>query len=171
MRAVHQIFGISSLAMVLLLVGKPTGATAAESLSAIKSEGSTELTYRAPSGNILRVEIWQTKLDSSFPYKDALLWGGDVGEPPQTVLTLIQVSQDKKPVFVRLSAYSDLGDVKFASLEPTKEGFALHLHGGNTAASYDATFSFSHGYLSTRTVRGREFPDEAWEKTRYSFPK
>ncbi len=99
------------------------------------------------------------------------MWGGDVGEPPETVLTLIQVSQNKKPVFVRLSAYGDLGDVKFASLEPTKEGFALHLHGGNTATSYDATFSFSHGYLNTRTVRGREFPDEAWEKTRYSFPK
>jgi hypothetical protein len=120
---------------------------------------------------IFRVEISQAKIESSFPYKDELLWGGDVGGPPETVLTLLQVSQNKKPVFVRLSAYSDLGDVKFASLEPTKEGFALHLHGGNTATSYDATFSFSNGYLSTRTVRAREFPDEAWEKTRYSFPK
>jgi hypothetical protein len=171
MRAIHQIVGLFSLAAVLLLIGKPTGATAAETLSAIKSEGTTELTYKAPNGNIIRVEISQVKIESSFPYKDALLWGGDVGEPPETVLTLIQVSQNKKPVFVRLSAYSDLGDVKFASLEPTKEGFALHLHGGNTATSYDATLSFSRGYLSTRTVRGREFPDEAWEKTRYSFPK
>jgi hypothetical protein len=133
MRAIHQIVGLSSLAVVLLLIGKPTGATVAETLSAIKSEGTTELTYKAPSRNIIRVEISQVKIESSFPSKDALLWGGDVGEPPETVLTLIQVSQNKKPVFVRLSAYSDLGDVKFASLEPTKEGFALHLHGGNTA--------------------------------------
>jgi hypothetical protein len=133
MRAIHQIVGLSSLAVVLLLIGKPTGATVAETLSAIKSEGTTELTYKAPSRNIIRVEISQVKIESSFPSKDALLWGGDVGESPETVLTLIQVSQNKKPVFVRLSAYSDLGDVKFASLEPTKEGFALHLHGGNTA--------------------------------------
>ena len=171
MRAVQKIFVLSCLAVVWPLVGKPTGATAADLLSAMKPEGSTELTYKAPNGNIVRVEILQTKLDSSFPYKDALLWGGDVGEPPQTVLTSIQISQNKKPVFVTLSAYSDLADVKFASLEPTKEGFALHLRGGNTATSYDATFNFSHGYLSTRTVRGREFPDERWEKTRYSFPK
>jgi hypothetical protein len=148
-----------------------TVAGATETLTAIRSEGSTELTCKAPSGSILRVEISQAKLDLSFPYKDALLWGGDVGELPQTILTSIQISQNKKEVFVTLSAYSDLGDVKFASLEPTKEGFALHLHGGNTAASYDATFSFSHGYLRTRTVRLREFPEERWEKTRYSFPK
>jgi hypothetical protein len=65
------------------------------------------------------VEILQAKLDPSSPYKDALFWGGDVGEPPQTVLTSIQILQNKKAVFVTLSAYSDLGDVKFASLEPT----------------------------------------------------
>jgi hypothetical protein len=73
-------------ALLLLFVGLVTTvADAAETLSTIKSEGSTELTYKTPSGNILRVEIWQTKLERSFPYKDALLWGGDVGEPPQTV--------------------------------------------------------------------------------------
>jgi hypothetical protein len=41
MLAVHQFFRFSSLAAVLLLVGKPTGATAADLLSAIKPEGST----------------------------------------------------------------------------------------------------------------------------------
>jgi hypothetical protein len=159
-------------ALLLLFVGLVTTvAGAAETLSTIKSEGSTELTYKAPSGNILRVEIWQTKWDLSFPYKSALLWGGDVGEPVQFVLSSIQISQNERAVFVPLSAYSDLGDVKFASLEPTNEGFVLHLHGGNTATSYDVAFIFSHGYLRTRTVRLRELPNERWEKTRYSFPK
>jgi hypothetical protein len=172
MRAAHQILGFFSLTVVLLLAGKAPVVTAAETLSPIKSEGSTELTYEAPSGTIVRVKISQTRLDlSSFPYKDALLWGGDVGEPPQTVLSSIQITQNRKTVFVTLSAYSDLGDVTFASLEPTTEGFALHLHGGNTAASYDATLSFTQGYLRTRAVRLREFPDERWEKTSYSFPK
>jgi hypothetical protein len=159
-------------ALLSLFVGLVTtvvGAT--ETLSGIKSEGSTELTYKAPSGKLVLVEIRQTKLDLSYPYKDALLWGGDVGEPTQTVLSSIQISQNKKTVFVPLSAYSDLGDVKFASLVPTNDGFALHLHGGNTATEYDVTLSFSQGYLKTRTVRNRELPDERWEKTSYSFPR
>src|SRR5947207_820904 len=151
MRAARQILCFSSLAVALLLAGKTTVVSAAETLSPIKPEGDTELTYQAPSGTIVRVKISQTRLDpSSFPYKGGLLWGGDVDQLPQTVLSSIQITQSRKTVFIALSAYSDLGDVKFASLEPTKEGFALHLHGGNTAASYDATLSFRRGYLRTR---------------------
>jgi hypothetical protein len=101
----------------------------------------------------VQIEISQAKLDlSSFPYKGALLWGGDVDELPQTVLTSIHITQNRKAVFVPLSAYSDMGN-------------------GGTASGYDATFSFSHGFLKTRTVRNREFPDETWEETRYSFAK
>jgi hypothetical protein len=122
MRAIHQIIGLSSLAVVLLLIGKPPGATTAETLSAIKPEGTTELAYKAPGGNIIRVEISQAKIESSFPYKDELLWGGDVGELPETVLTLIQVSQNKKPVFVRLSAYSDLGTLSSPLSNRLKRG-------------------------------------------------
>jgi hypothetical protein len=158
--------------MVLLLIGKTTVVTAAGTLSPIKSEGNTELTYKTPSGNIVQIEISQAKLDPfSLLYKGALLWGGDVDELPQTVLTSIHITQNRKAVFVPLSAYSDMGDVKFASIEPTKGGFALHVHGGGTATGYDATFSFSRGFLKTRTVRNREFPDETWEKTQYSFAK
>jgi hypothetical protein len=171
MRAAHQGFGLSPLAAVLFLVGTPARSIAAETLTAIKAEGTTELSATSQNGNILLVEISQVRLDHSYPYKDALVWGGDVDELPQTVLTSIQISQNKKMVFVPLSAYSDLGDVKFGSIEQTKGGFAVHLHGGNTATGYDATLSISHGYLQTRTVRNREFPDERWDKTRYSFTK
>lgn len=159
-------------AFLLLLVGLvATVADAAETLSPIKSEGTTELTYKARSGNILRVQIWQAKLDPSFPYKDALLWGGDVDQLPQTFLSSIQIVHNKKAVFIPISAYGDLGDVKFASLEPTKDGFTLHLHGGNTATEYDVNMRFQHGYLRSRSVALRELPEERWEKTSYSFPK
>ena len=172
MRAIHQIVGLSCLAVVLLLIGNPTGATAAETLVAIKSEGITELTCKTPNGNTVQIEISQAKLDlSSFLCKYALLWDGDVNELPQTVLTSIHITQNRKALFVPLSVYSDLGDVKLASVEPTKEGSAVHVHGGGTATGYDATFSFSKGFLKTRTVRNREFPDESWEKTKYSFAK
>jgi hypothetical protein len=172
MRAALRILGLSFVAAMLLLTGSLTVVTAAETLSPVKTKGDTEITYKTPSGNTIRIAISQTKLDApSFPYKGALLWGGDVGEPPQTVVRSIQIIQNRKAILVPLSAYSDLGDVKFASIEPAKEGFTLRVHGGNTATSYDVTFAFSQGYLRTRTVRNREFPDERWEKTQFSFPR
>lgn len=148
-----------------------TTVVAAEALHAVKPEGSTELIFKASSGNIIRVVVSQTQLGVSYLYKDALLWGGDVGEPPPLVLSSIRIRVNNEKVFVPLSAYSDLGDVKSASLDSTEAGVTLNLHGGETATSYDATFNFSGGYLVSRTVRLREFPDERWEKTHYSFPK
>jgi hypothetical protein len=163
---------LRQLLMTLPVLGLVTTiAMGAESLHPIKPEGSTELTLSAAGGDTVRVAIGQVSLGANYPYRDALLWGGDVGEPPQTVLNTLQVKENNEVIFVPLSAYSDLGNVKTGSLDATKEGFTLSLHGGDTAASYDVTLSFEHGYLKNRTVSLREFPVERREKTSYSFPK
>jgi len=143
----------------------------ADALHAIKSEGSTELMLSAASRLTVRVAIGQISLSAAYPYKDALLWGGDVGEPPQTVVSSLLVKANDETIVVPLSAYSDLGNVKTGSLDATKDGFALNLHGGDTAVSYDATLIFEHGYLKSRTVSLRELPEERREKTSYTFPK
>jgi hypothetical protein len=160
-----------SLMMLSLFGLVTTIVMGTESLHAIKSQGSTELTLSAAGGHTVRVSIGQMNLGADYPYRDALLWGGDVGEPPQTALSTLQVKENNEVIFVPLSAYSDLGNVKTGSLDATKEGFTLNLHGGDTAASYDATLSFEHGYLRSRTVSLREFPAQRREKTSYSFPK
>ena|ERR1700723_885942 len=134
------------LVQLLCLGFITTVSSATDALTTVKSEGSTELTYKAPSGNIVRIEISQSKLDlSSFLYQDALLWGGDVGQLPHTILSSIQISQNRKTVFVTLSAYSDLGDVKFASLEPAKEGFDLHLYGATRRLRMTQHLAFRRG--------------------------
>jgi len=148
-----------------------TGAAGSDELHAVTAEGHTELTLVRPSGSAVRVVLSQTKLGDSYPYKDALLWGGDVGELPRTVLISIQVKDGDEIIFVPLSAYGDLGDVKWVSLDRTAKGYVLHLHGGDTAASYDAALTFDRGYLVSRTVALREFREQRWEKTSYSFPK
>jgi hypothetical protein len=164
--------GLARCALLLLAVAiVTTAADAAETLTAIKAEGNTELAFKSRSGNNLLVEMWQARFNPSFPYKGALFWGGDIDQLPGTFLSSIQIVQNKKSVFIPLSAYSDLGDVKFASLEASQDGFILHLHGGNTATEYDAEINFQHGYLRTRSVALRELPDERREMTSYSFPK
>lgn len=144
-------------------------AIGAQNLHSVTTEGRTDLALRCSSGKPVRVIISQSKIRGRYSYKDALLWGGDVGDLPKTVLTSIKVSEGNETIFVPLSGYSDLGDVKSASLDTTAKGFVLHIHGGNTATAYDAVLIFDQGYLVSRKVVLREFPDQRWEKTTYSF--
>ncbi len=158
--------------LLMIFLESLTGASyAATNTQVINSTGRTELKLTRTNDDVVKISILQIELKDGFPYKDALLWGGEVGQPPQAVLSSIQITEKNKTIFVPLSAYADLGDVKAASLKPTKRGFELALYGGNTATSYDAILIFSQGYLVSRTVRLVEFPDEALERTIYSFPK
>jgi hypothetical protein len=147
-----------------------TTAVAAENTQIVQPEGRTELSLTLPGGKLVRITLLQTAIADNFSYKDALLWGGDVGEIPKTVMSLINVHINNENVFVPFSAYGDLGDLRLVSVESTAEGFNLQLHGGYTATSYDAILKFSRTYILSRTVTLREFPRQRLERTIYRFP-
>lgn len=139
-------------------------------LHAIKPVGSTELSFNDARSGLIRVTILQSGLGDSYPYLDALLWGGDVHALPQHFVSEIQIQSNNKPIFIPLSAYSDLGDVMSVSFGSSTRGFRVSLHGSDTARSYDATLYFERGLLIRREARLRELPDERWEKTTYGLP-
>lgn len=144
-------------------------AAATGPLQTVAAQGPTELKAIRVQGQLVRVLISQGPVSDSVPSKSALVWGGDVGRQPKTVVTSLQVACDNVPVVVPLSAYNDLGDVKFASLAPVSSGFVLNIHGGSTAAAYDAQLTLSCAHLISRSVQHREFPEQRWERTQYSF--
>lgn len=160
-----------ALALFACLVLTAVCASAAGTTQATKPDGRTDLVLTRPGMKSVRVALWLTKIGNTFPYKDALLWGGDVDVLPQQVVSAVEVSDGDQMIFVPLSAYGDLGDVKLASLDPTARGFTLNLHGGATATSYDAKLSFEGGFLVSRSVAAREFPQQVREQTNYSFLK
>jgi hypothetical protein len=47
--------------------------------------------------------------------------------------------------------------------------FQLEIHGGDAGTSYNVILKFDKGHLSEKIVRHGEFPDEAWELTKYGF--
>jgi len=168
-RAIYR--GLSQAVRLLLLfhlLASPTFAS--DVIHPLNADGATELSFKDASGEAIVVTIKQSKLDGSYFYRNALLWGGDVGAPPQSAVSDFQVRRGKQAMFVPLSAYGDLGDVMSMSFGLIARGFRVSLHGGNTAASYDATLFFERGVLVRREVRLRELPDERWEKTLYGFP-
>jgi hypothetical protein len=138
-------------------------------MHAVDADGRTELSLTRTDGAV-RIVIMQTVVHDSYPYKDAILWGGDVGELPKTIVTSIQVRIGTEEIFIPLSAYSDLGNVKFASIDSADHGFTLRIHGGDGATSYDAALAFKRTYLISREVALREFPKERRDATSYSFP-
>ena len=158
------LFGVqASLCLVMAAVG-------ADAVQPVKSEGNTSLRLQLATGGEVTVTMTQIKVAGSYPYKDAYMWGGDVGEPPPFALASVQVVSEGETVPLPLSAYADLGDVRFASVDKAAHGFTLSLHGGDAGAAYDATLSFSQGNLASRVVSLREFPEQRQDKTRYSFP-
>src|SRR5580700_7819448 len=62
----------------------------------IQSQGSTELRFKRSDGEIVRVTLWQAKTQQVFPYREPLMWGGDVNEVPKIFLSSIQVQDGKE---------------------------------------------------------------------------
>lgn len=156
---------LSTLAVIALLANIGYGA---EKVHHLNPAGSTELSLSKPK---VRVTLWVTKLTNTFPYKNALFWGGDVGVLPKNFLSEIQVRSHSQTIFVPFSAYSDLGAVHRAFLRRTADGFALYLYGGETGTAYSAELIFAGGFMQSRTVFLNEFPQETREVTKYSFPE
>lgn len=133
--------------------------------------GKTQFIQRLSKNLVVEVELHRMLINSSYSYKNALLWGGDIDQPPKTITVFLDIKVNNKKLFIPFSAYGDLGDIEAAELEKFSSGFNLMLHGGQTATAYDVVLAFKQGYLYSKKVTHREFPTQAWEKIIYSFVK
>lgn len=110
-----------------------------------------------------------TDLFNKVLAKKGYRWGGEDLAPPRTVVYQLSVTESGDDVFVPLSAFADLGNPRTMEVKATRRGFDLAITGGDAATSYRAALTFEQRNLVSRTVRHGEFPEVAWEETRYSF--
>lgn len=96
-------------------------------------------------------------------------WGGEDIEPPSTLLSQLTATVRGQDAFIPLSAFADLGNPRIVELRATRQGFDLIILGGDASASYRAVLVFEGNTLTRRKVQHAEFPNEAWEETRYKF--
>ena len=68
--------------LVCLCLAMSNAIGAANTLQVVKPEGRTEIGLNGSSAGLILLVILQTKVGDSFPYKDALMWGGDVVNSP-----------------------------------------------------------------------------------------
>ena len=155
------------LALVLLLMSVPQVQVRAGEL-----EGEQKLSKRV--GDTVVTVVARIRAGGSCSNPKDWVWGSD-RECPRKVIAALTVKIDKKAIFVPVSAYADLANLRSIAVKPTRDGFEVDIGGGDAATSYSATLHFKRDLtpepaaLSTRTVRSGEFPDDAWEETRYHF--
>ena len=131
---------------------------------------NSHMELNAKSGQI-SVNATKSTFSESFECKAASSWRwGAENKCPGSYISSMVVNIDNNPVFIPLSAFADLGNPREIRMETyTEKRFAIILIGGDAATSYTAKLDFSNGVLIERMVSNNEFPDNAWEKTRYKF--
>lgn len=147
--------------------GEKTPGTARGNGSASFVDGVATITGHVASGN-LKVTV-KTSRTAGGHFKGGFRWGGEDAMAPLTLITSIVVQSGADELFVPLSAYSDLGDPRRISLKASATGFELAIAGGDAAVAYNAILVFKEGWLTRRRVAHGEFPDEAWEETKYAY--
>ena len=116
----------------------------------------------------INIEIYTTNYELDWPYKEGFRWGTEL-KHPKILITNISIIYGKKKVFIPLSAYSDLTNPTEYFVQTSNDSFSLLIFGGHASTSYRAELVSENGFIKRRRVQHREFPEEAWEETIYSF--
>lgn len=151
----------------LTLAGEKTRVAMRGGSSASLVDGVATITKHV-AGDDLKVTVKTSKTADGL-FKEGFRWGGEDAMAPPTLITSIVVRSGTDKLFVPLSAYSDLGDPRRISLKPSANGFELAIAGGDAGVAYNAVLVFEDGWLTRRRVAHGEFPDEAWEETKYTY--
>jgi hypothetical protein len=131
--------------------------------------GTVTVSKRLPTGEV-QVRLTTASADMCLALEGGIMWGSESGEtPPPTLIKSIFVRQSGHKFLVPLSAYADLRDPRIVTIAATAEGFDVTITGGDAGEAYDAVLSFGKRFIVHRRVLSREFPDQAWEETTYSF--
>lgn len=127
-------------------------------------------TKSQPDG--INVSVETVKMPSGYPYDKTSMWGGEEENLsfPKKIIRAITIVKNKEKIFVPLSAYADLGDPNSIELKLlTAKKFQLIITGSDAAGSYKAILEFRKNEILKRKVISSEFPDDAWEETKYKF--
>lgn len=155
------------LLSILILAGSSLVFAGEKVLAAGFVDGRATITKHVAGGD-LKVTVKTSKTGGS-PFKEGFRWGGENSAAPSTLITSVSVQSGADRLFVPLSAYSDLGDPHRISIKTNGADFELAIAGGDAGVAYNAFLVFEKGWLIRRRVAHGEFPDEAWEETKYAY--
>lgn len=97
-------------------------------------------------------------------------WFGSWREAHQkNIVGRFQITVGGKNIYVPFSVFADLASLHSLSVEETDKGGLIRIKGGSAGSSYRALIEFNERHVFRKKTYLAEFPDEAWEETRYSI--
>jgi hypothetical protein len=154
---------------IILTIAALAGATSWPVPANEFREGQSILTLSSDGGAGVQAILSLSRDPPTQQDSTGWRWGSEE-RAPRNWLDRIEIYRGGAKVFVPRSAFSDLGNPRFASIRGVPGGFRVEIQGGDAATSYMAELVFEGDLIARRRVRHGEFPDEAWEETVYSFP-
>ena len=98
-------------------------------------------------------------------------WGVSSTDKELRFIKNIKIKINNRVSFLRLSSFADIFNLSKLSIDAkNKNEILVKLGGGDASTSYDAVLTFDNeGYLNKRRVEHGEFPNVAFEETKYSY--
>jgi hypothetical protein len=156
------------LIILLIIIVPAISASFAEEQTPVKSTGETTMAAKYPS-MVIQVKIGTHEVDIGKPsngHPDIIRSNCTYSRYPCSIVDYIDISVNRKPLFVPRSVFSDLADLNQAMIRADKDGAILILNGGDASESYILKVSFNAENIKSRTLVDGEF-DEVMQKTTY----
>lgn len=97
-----------------------------------------------------------------------LLWGDDFLAEIRIVDSVL-LKRGDVTIPIPASAFCDLGNVRKLTILPDPRGCTVKLEGGSDGSGYTCAIKIYGDLVASRRVQSKEFPDEAFEETKYHW--
>lgn len=114
-----------------------------------------------------RVKLTATELAHGPAESGSPPWGAGKLQTTWRVITSLEIWHGKERIAVPRSAFADLANASSISIKSDAHGCAIAIAGGDAGYAWNAVVRVDGKRVTRRTVRSAEFPDNAWEETRY----
>lgn len=135
----------------------------------LKPQAASSLTAAA---GMYRVRLTARLVARSPAESASPPWGADKHQSTWRLVTSMEIWRGKERIEVPRSAFADLADPSHVDVKSAQHGCAVTMAGGDAGCAWKAEMRADGKRVTRRTVRSAEFPDYAWEETRYveDFP-
>ena len=139
----------------------------ASSVATEFTNGTAQVERTLPDGRVVKATVTSRAYTQGTLYEAPLWWGAETA-PPRSVVSNVQVEVGDHVYFIPLSAFADLANPTDVTIS-FDDSVQIVIRGGEASTAYEAVLYFGDNTISKRRVFHREFPEDTWEATEYSF--
>jgi hypothetical protein len=128
-----------------------------------------ETSLHMSGGAQYAVRLSQSPVGSATSRVESFGYWGREGATPSKCVSSVAITRNGKAVDLPGKMYVDLCNANTLQASESRGMFVLKVRGGDAGDSFEAEYRFRGVYLYERWVRHGEFPEEAYEHTKFRY--